>query len=113
MTNGNNRNLDRHLDNQTNDRNVSMLIKQDALVAHGISDSSASVTNQTQAIALQNFDQPLVLRQSPKWTNAILWTLIGSVTFGLVWAAVAKIEESIPAQQTRTTGSRQRSQSAR
>ena len=98
MTNGNNRNLDRDLNNQTSDRNGSMLIKQDALVAQGITDSSALVTNQTQAIALQNFDQPLVLRQSPKWTQAILWTLIGSVTFGLIWAAVAKIEESVPAQ---------------
>jgi HlyD family secretion protein len=45
----------------------------------------------------QTFDQPLVLRQSPKWTQAILWTLIGSVTFGLLWASFAKIEESVPA----------------
>ena len=49
--------------------------------------------NDTQA-----FDQPLVLRQSSKWTQAILWTLIGSVTFGLIWAWIAKIEESVPAQ---------------
>jgi hemolysin D len=47
---------------------------------------------------VQTFDQPLVLRQSPKWTQAILWTLIGSVTFGLIWASLAKIEESVPAQ---------------
>jgi hemolysin D len=46
----------------------------------------------------QDFDQPLVLRQSPKWTQAILWTLLGSVTFGLIWASIAKIEESVPAQ---------------
>lgn len=46
----------------------------------------------------QAFDQPLVLRQSPKWTQAILWTLIGSVTFGLIWASIAKIEESVPSQ---------------
>lgn len=52
-------------------------------------------TSETKA---QAFDQPLVLRQSPKWTQAILWTLLGSVTFGLIWASIAKIEESVPAQ---------------
>jgi hemolysin D len=98
MTNGNNRNLDHDVDNQTGDRNGNISIKQDALVAQGITDSSALVANQTKAIAAQDFDQPLVLRQSPKWTQAILWTLVGSVTFGLIWASVAKIEESIPAQ---------------
>jgi HlyD family secretion protein len=72
-------------------------IKSDALVVQG-ADTSALVENKAGAIASQNFDQPLVLRQSPKWTQAILWTLVGSVTFGLIWASVAKIEESVPAQ---------------
>ena len=45
-----------------------------------------------------NFDQPLALSQSPKWIPAILWTLVGSVTVAIIWASVAKIEESIPAQ---------------
>jgi HlyD family secretion protein len=38
------------------------------------------------------------LSQSPKWIPAILWTLVGSVTVAIIWASVAKIEESIPAQ---------------
>ena len=75
-----------------------MQIKTDALVAQGVNDSSALVEKNPSAIAVQSFDQPLVLRQSPKWTQAILWTLVGSVTFGLIWAAIAKIEESVPAQ---------------
>ena len=75
-----------------------MQIKTDALVAQGVNDSSALVEKDPSAIAVQSFDQPLVLRQSPKWTQAILWTLVGSVTFGLIWAAIAKIEESVPAQ---------------
>jgi hemolysin D len=95
MTNGNNRNLDNH---QTSDRDRNMQIKQDALVVQGITDSSALVANETKAIVVENFDQPLVLRQSPKWTQAILWTLIGSVSFGIIWASVAKLEESVPAQ---------------
>jgi len=76
-------------------------IKSDALVVQD-PNRSALVDNLPEnkagAIAPQNFDQPLVLRQSPKWTQAILWTLVGSVTFGLLWASLAKIEESVPAQ---------------
>ena len=83
--------------NRNGDRNGNMQIKADALVAQG-DNSSALVENKSSAIASQNFDQPLVLSQSPKWTQAILWTLVGSVTFGLIWASVAKIEESVPAQ---------------
>ena len=84
-------------DNNTNLEVAKGQIKSDALVVQG-ADSSALVENKAGAIASQNFDQPLVLRQSPKWTQAILWTLVGSVTFGLIWASVAKIEESVPAQ---------------
>ncbi|PZO38656.1 MAG: hemolysin D [Pseudanabaena frigida] len=56
------------------------------------------IESKSEVIASQTFDRPLVLSQSPKWTQSILWTLIGSVSFGLLWASVAKIEESIPAQ---------------
>ena len=76
-------------------------IKTDALVVQDPNQSTLVDNlpeNKAGAIASQSFDQPLVLRQSPKWTQAILWTLVGSVTFGLLWAAIAKIEESVPAQ---------------
>jgi len=76
-------------------------IKSDALVVQDPNQSTLVDNlpeNKAGAIASQNFDQPLVLRQSPKWTQAILWTLVGSVTFGLLWASLAKIEESVPAQ---------------
>ena len=84
-------------ENNTNLEVAKGQIKSDALVVQG-ADTSTLVENKAGAIASQNFDQPLVLRQSPKWTQAILWTLVGSVTFGLIWASVAKIEESVPAQ---------------
>lgn len=92
MLNGNKQASDR------NGNNENVQIKTDALVAQNSNDSSALTTNETRAIAVQSFDQPLVLRQSPKWTQAILWTLLGSVSFGLLWASFAKIEEAIPAQ---------------
>ncbi len=44
------------------------------------------------------FDQPVILRQSHRWSRAILWTIIGVTTFGVIWASVAKIEQAVPAQ---------------
>lgn len=83
----------------SSDRNSSADTKSDALLVQGDNtNSNALVENKSGTRITQNFDQPLVLSQSPKWTQAILWTLIGSVSFGLIWASVAKIEESVPAQ---------------
>jgi hemolysin D len=48
--------------------------------------------------AIEAFDQPVVLRQSPGWSRAIVWTIVGVVTFGVGWAYFAKIEQVIPAQ---------------
>ncbi len=45
-----------------------------------------------------NFDQPVILRQSDNWSRAVLWTIIGVTTFGVIWATVAKIDEAVPAQ---------------
>lgn len=44
------------------------------------------------------FDQGVVLRQSPKWSRAIIWSIMGVATFGIAWAAIAKIEQAVPAQ---------------
>jgi multidrug efflux pump subunit AcrA (membrane-fusion protein) len=43
------------------------------------------------------FDQPVIFQQSPLWSRAIVWGIIGVTTFVVVWAAVAKIEEAVPA----------------
>jgi hemolysin D len=45
----------------------------------------------------KKFDQSVILQQSPTWSRAIIWTIVGVTTFGVVWASVAKIEEAIPA----------------
>ncbi|MBW4553705.1 MAG: HlyD family secretion protein [Aphanocapsa sp. GSE-SYN-MK-11-07L] len=44
------------------------------------------------------FDQPVVLQQSRFWSRGIIWSIIGVTTFGLIWAAVARLEEAVPAQ---------------
>ncbi|HEY9706403.1 MAG TPA: biotin/lipoyl-binding protein, partial [Allocoleopsis sp.] len=45
-----------------------------------------------------NFDQLVILQQSPIWSRSIIWGII-LVTTGLVaWSCIAKIDEAIPAQ---------------
>lgn len=46
----------------------------------------------------RKFDQPVLLQQSPLWSRAILWILIGATTTAIIASCVAKIEEAIPAQ---------------
>ncbi len=55
------------------------------------SSKSSSVENSKIAPAV-------VLRQSPFWSRAILWGLVGVTSVVLVWANFAKIEEAIPTQ---------------
>jgi hemolysin D len=44
-----------------------------------------------------NFDQSIVLRQSPIWSRTIMVTLMVLACFGIVWACLAKIEQVVPA----------------
>ncbi|MBE9200393.1 MULTISPECIES: HlyD family efflux transporter periplasmic adaptor subunit [unclassified Nodularia (in: cyanobacteria)] len=44
-----------------------------------------------------NFEQSVVLRQSPIWSRTIMMTLIGLACFGIIWANFAKIEQVVPA----------------
>jgi hemolysin D len=43
------------------------------------------------------FDQSVLLRQSPVWSRGIMISLMGIGTFGVVWANFAKIEQVVPA----------------
>ncbi len=46
---------------------------------------------------LKNFDQPVILQQSPNWSRAIVWSIVGVTTSVLIWASVATIEEAVSA----------------
>ena len=46
----------------------------------------------------REFEQPVVLKQSPLWSRAIVWTIVGVATFGFAWAAIARIEQVVPAR---------------
>jgi HlyD family secretion protein len=43
------------------------------------------------------FEQPVVLQQSPIWSRAIVWVLVGVTVFSVGWASIAKIDEAVPA----------------
>ncbi|MEO0407172.1 MAG: HlyD family efflux transporter periplasmic adaptor subunit [Cyanobacteria bacterium P01_A01_bin.135] len=58
----------------------------------GIAPAKGSRPAQSEA-----FDQPVVLKQTPLWSRAILWGIVGVVTFGFTWACLAKVEEAVPA----------------
>ncbi len=47
---------------------------------------------------ISKFEQPVLLQQSPLWSRAILWVLMGVTATTIVWTCVAKIESAIPAQ---------------
>ena len=48
--------------------------------------------------ASQPFDQPVILRQTPLWTQAIVWVISGVTVFGVLWACLAKVEQAVQAQ---------------
>lgn len=45
----------------------------------------------------EEFDQSIVLRQSPIWSRTIMLTLMALACFGIAWAYFAKIEQVVPA----------------
>ncbi|MGK7949950.1 MAG: response regulator [Xenococcaceae cyanobacterium] len=53
--------------------------------------------NNKSSLPQRKFEQTVILRQSPKWSRAIVWAVMGVTTFGILWSAVAKIELVVPA----------------
>lgn len=46
---------------------------------------------------IPKFEQPVILKQSRKWSRGILWGLMVATTGTIIWANVAKIEEAVSA----------------
>jgi multidrug efflux pump subunit AcrA (membrane-fusion protein) len=47
---------------------------------------------------LSQFDKPVILRQAPHWSRAVVWGIVGVTVATIGWACLAKFEEAIPAQ---------------
>ncbi|GAB4324338.1 MAG: HlyD family type I secretion periplasmic adaptor subunit [Geminocystis sp.] len=45
-----------------------------------------------------NFEKDVILKPSPVWSRATIWSIVGVTTFAVVWASVAKIEQVVTAQ---------------
>jgi hemolysin D len=45
-----------------------------------------------------DFDKPVILRQSPHWSRAVVWGIVGVTVASIGWACLAKFEEAVPAQ---------------
>lgn len=46
----------------------------------------------------EEFDQPVILKQSRAWSHAIVWSIVGVTSFAVIWACNAKIDESVAVQ---------------
>ncbi|MEH2200254.1 HlyD family efflux transporter periplasmic adaptor subunit [Nostoc sp.] len=71
---------------------------------NGVKQDSPILTKQQKAAqeslinsSSQEFEQSIVLRQSPVWSRTIMITLMGLACFGVTWAYFAKIEQVVPA----------------
>lgn len=71
--------------------------EQKPLLSQRVLESEIKVPVQSSSENIESTPS-VVLRQSPFWSRAILWGLIGMTTLVVIWANVAKIEEAIPAQ---------------
>ncbi|MCC5621541.1 HlyD family efflux transporter periplasmic adaptor subunit [Nostoc sp. CHAB 5715] len=71
---------------------------------NGVKQDSSVLTKQQKAAqqslinsSSQEFEQSIVLRQSPIWSRTIMVTLMLLACFGILWAYFAKIEQVVPA----------------
>ena len=86
------------LNGNSNGHNGNGKVKTDVKADSLVVASSAKASHQPLANAnYTNFDQSVVLRQSPIWSRTIMMSLIGLACFGITWAYFAKIEQVVPA----------------
>jgi hemolysin D len=69
-------------------------VKSDSQAVTALAKSSP---NSLVNLRDSQFDQSVVLRQSPIWSRAIMVTMMLLATFGVSWAYFAKIEQVVPA----------------
>ena len=71
--------------------------EESSLISAKQSDSKSTLAVKNKSpLARRKFEQTVILRQSPKWSRAIIWAVMGVTTFAVLWSAVAKIELVVP-----------------
>ncbi len=71
----------------------------DTLLKNTRSNNSNNKTSES-AIDLDtsNFEKDVILKPSPVWSRATVWSIIGVTVFAVGWASVAKIEQVVTAR---------------
>jgi hemolysin D len=77
--------------------NLNNDITQDKRVILGEDKAPVKKIKALTDLQSQEFDQSILLRQSPIWSRSIMISLMVLGTFGIVWANVSKIEQVVPA----------------
>ncbi|MEM9275982.1 MAG: response regulator [Cyanobacteria bacterium P01_F01_bin.143] len=67
------------------------------LVTTSDSEAALAIERKKSSIANRKFEQTVLLRPSPKWSRATIWAVAGVTIFCVSWAAIAKIEQVVPA----------------
>ncbi|MBG1265589.1 HlyD family efflux transporter periplasmic adaptor subunit [Nostoc sp. WHI] len=83
-----------HLNGNHKNGNHKNKVKQDSRV---ITKQQKAAPEPLTDSNTQDFEQAVILRQSPIWSRAIMVTLMGLACFGITWAYFAKIEQVVPA----------------
>ena len=71
---------------------------QGELVTTAKKEASALANANAGSRMPRKFEQTVILRQSPKWSRATIWGVVGVTVFAIGWSAIAKIEQVVPAQ---------------
>jgi hemolysin D len=60
-------------------------------------DQEQSPPSAGRLVRTDAFDQPVILQQTSIWSRGIVWGIIGVTAFAITWAALARIEQAVPA----------------
>lgn len=73
---------------------------QDSLLNGNSANAVATDEKEPQGINLDisNFERGVILKQSPVWSRAMMWSLMGVTVFAIAWAYFAKIEQVVAAR---------------
>lgn len=74
------------------------VISNDTLMLNGNAPEEEKVQKEPINLDTSKFEKNVILKQSPVWSRAMAWTIMGVATFAVAWAAIAKIEQVVPAK---------------
>ncbi|MGF1675277.1 MAG: HlyD family efflux transporter periplasmic adaptor subunit [Rivularia sp. (in: cyanobacteria)] len=57
-----------------------------------------SIAQKNGKSRVSEFDQPVILRRSPLFSRAALWSILGVTVFTVAWAYFSRIDQAVPAQ---------------